>query len=257
MQREKTETLKARYLPLSKVSVPVMRRMYEIYSGYYENISLDIFCRDMVEKSGVILVEEKPTKRVVGFSTLKTLDMNVAGRRVKGVFSGDTIIEEKYWGSRALQVTFFLRMIREKLRHPFRPLFWLLISKGYKTYLLMANNFHNYYPHPEGKSDQLAPLVNSYCERLFADYYCEDKKLLDFGDGYTHLKSDVANITAEMRQANEKIQFFETCNPTWNRGTELPCIGEINFSLLLSYPFSLWRKKRRKTKTQIAAVACE
>jgi hypothetical protein len=99
--------------------------------------------------------------------------------------------------------------------------------------------------------------VDSYCERLFADYYCEEKKLLDFGDGYTHLKSDVANITAEMRQTNEKIQFFETCNPTWNRGTELPCIGEINFSLLLSYPFSLWRKKRRKTKTQIAAVACE
>ena len=60
MQREKKETLKARYLPLSKVSVPVMRRMYEIYSGYYENISLDVFCRDMVEKSGVILVEEKP-----------------------------------------------------------------------------------------------------------------------------------------------------------------------------------------------------
>ena len=101
MQREKTETLKARYLPLSKVSVPVMRRMYEIYSAYYENISLDIFCRDMVEKSGVILVEERPTKRVVGFSTLKTLEMNVDGRRVKGVFSGDTIMEEKYWGSRA------------------------------------------------------------------------------------------------------------------------------------------------------------
>lgn len=257
MQREKTETLKARYLPLSKVSVPIMRRMYEIYSGYYENVSLDVFCHDMVEKSGVILVEEKPTKRVVGFSTLKTLDMNVDGRRVKGVFSGDTIMEEKYWGSRALQVTFFLRMIREKLRHPFRPLFWLLISKGYKTYLLMANNFHTYYPHPEGKNAELETLVDSYCERLFSDYYCVENKLLDFGDGYTHLKSNVANITTEMRQKNEKIQFFETRNPTWNRGTELPCIGEINFSLLLSYPFSLWRKQRRKTKTQIAAVACE
>ena len=30
MQREKKETLKARYLPLSKVSVPVMRRMYAV-----------------------------------------------------------------------------------------------------------------------------------------------------------------------------------------------------------------------------------
>jgi len=92
MKREKKESLKARYLPLSKVSVPIVRRMYEIYSEYYENISFEIFCRDMVDKSGVILVEENPTKRVVGFSTLKTLDMIVAGRQVKGVFSGDTII---------------------------------------------------------------------------------------------------------------------------------------------------------------------
>ena len=56
MQRENASNLKARYLPLSKVSVPIMRRMYEIYSGYYENISLDIFCQDMVEKSGIFLV---------------------------------------------------------------------------------------------------------------------------------------------------------------------------------------------------------
>ena len=112
MPREKTETLKARYIPLSKVSVPLMRRMYEIYSGYYENVILEVFCTDMVEKSGVILVMEKATKRVVGFSTMKTLDMNVGGRRAKGVFSGDTIIEEKYWGSRALKVTFYFRMIR-------------------------------------------------------------------------------------------------------------------------------------------------
>ena len=121
----------------------------------------------------------------------------------------------------------------------------------------MANNFLRYYPHPEGKNDELAPLVDSYCERLFSEYYCQEKKLLDFGEGYTHLKSHVAKITDEMRLDNEKIQFFEMRNPSWNRGTELPCIGEVNFSLLLSYPFSLWRKQRRKTKTQIAAVACE
>ena len=208
MQRENASNLKARYLPLSKVSVPIMRRMYEIYSGYYENISLDIFCQDMVEKSGIFLVEEKATKRVVGFSTLKVIDMNVEGRRVKGVFSGDTIIEEKY-------------------------------------------------PNPEGKDQRLAPLVDAYCQSLFSDYYCNQRRLLDFGEGYTHLKSDVAGISDEMRLANEKIQFFEKQNPSWQRGTELPCIGQVNLKLLVSYPFQLWQKKRRKTKPAVTAVACE
>ncbi|WP_237440525.1 hypothetical protein [Alcanivorax sp. DP30] len=252
MKREKSASLKARYLPISKVSVLDMRRMYEIYSGYYENISLDLFCRDMSEKDGVFLVAERSTKRVVGFSTMKTLDMKVDGRPVRGIFSGDTIIEKEYWGSKALHVAFFFRVIREKLRHPVRPLFWLLISKGYKTYLLMANNFHNYYPNIEGDCEKLAGLVDNYCDTLFRDYYCSERKLLDFGSGYTYLKSDVAGITDEMRKNNEKIQFFESRNPSWQRGTELPCIGEVSYSLMLGYPMALWLKLRRKS-AQVAA----
>ena len=69
MKRETTPKLKARYVPISKVSVQIIRRMYEIYSQYYENISLDLFCQDMAEKNGVFLVEDRSTKRVVGFST--------------------------------------------------------------------------------------------------------------------------------------------------------------------------------------------
>lgn len=254
MKRENSASLKARYVPLSKVSVLTMRRMYEIYSGYYENISLELFCRDMAEKDGVFLVSERSTKRVVGFSTMKTLDMQVNGRVVRGVFSGDTIMEKEYWGNKALHVAFFFRIIREKLRHPTRPLFWLLISKGYKTYLLMANNFLNYYPSPEGNCADLESLVDRYCEELFNDYYCADNKLLDFGSGYTHLKSDVAGITDEMRKNNQKIQFFEKRNPSWERGTELPCIGEVSYSLLLNYPLDLWRKSRRKNAQLITPV---
>lgn len=254
MKRENSASLKARYVPLSKVSVLTMRRMYEIYSGYYENISLEIFCQDMTEKDGVFLVEEKETRRVVGFSTMKTLDMNVDGRIVRGIFSGDTILEQEYWGNKALHVAFFFRVIREKLRHPTRPLFWLLISKGYKTYLLMANNFHNYYPNSAGNREKLEGLVDLYCNTLFRDYYCADRKLLDFGSGYTHLKSDVAGITDDMRENNEKIQYFETRNPSWQRGTELPCIGEVSYSLILSYPMDLWRKTRRKNSPISAPV---
>ena len=255
MKRDKSTSLKARYVPLSKVSVPVMRRMYEIYSGYYENISLELFCEDMAEKDGVFLVAERETKRVVGFSTMKTLDMEVDGRSVRGIFSGDTILEEQYWGSKALHVAFFFRVIREKFRHPTRPLFWLLISKGYKTYLLMANNFVNYYPHPDKHSESLETLVDRYCSILFPGYYCQQKKILDFGSGYTHLKSNVAGITDDMRVSNEKIQFFETRNPSWQRGTELPCIGEVSYSLLLNYPLELWRKSRKKSARMSPPVA--
>ncbi len=255
MQKEKSHRLKARYVPISKVSVPMVRRMYEVYSGYYDNVGLELFCDDMSEKSGVLLVEDKRSKRIVGFSTMKTLHLSTGNKTVKGVFSGDTIIEQEYWGSKALQVAFFLRLIREKLRHPFRPMFWLLISKGYKTYLLMANNFYNYYPKTDAHCEKLESLVDNYCDQLFKPYYCSEKRILDFGEGYTHLKSNVATISDEMRTQNEKILFFEKRNPSWERGTELPCIGEVSYSLIFRYPFDLLRKLRRKSRqTSISAM---
>ena len=110
---------------------------------------------------------------------------------------------------------------------------------------------------PEGRDQRLAPLVDAYCQSLFSDYYCNQRRLLDFGEGYTHLKSDVAGISDEMRSGNAKIQFFEKQNPSWQRGTELPCVGQVNLKLLVSYPFQLWQKQRRKTKPAAATVACE
>lgn len=256
MQREKSHKLKARYVPISKVSVPMIRRMYEVYSGYYDNVGLELFCDDLSEKNGVLLVEDRASKRIVGFSTMKTLDLRAGNKTVKGIFSGDTIIEQEYWGSKALQVAFFLRLIREKLRHPFRPMFWLLISKGYKTYLLMANNFYNYYPNSASHCERLEGLVDNYCDQLFKPYYCSNKRILDFGEGYTHLKSNVATISDEMRAQNDKIHFFEKRNPSWERGTELPCIGEVSYALIFKYPFALLGKLRRKQRrTPVPAIA--
>lgn len=245
MASNKKAALKARYVPISRVSVELMRKMYDVYHRYYDNISLDLFSKDMVEKNGVFVIEERSTGRTVGFSTLKVLDMEVGGRRVTGVFSGDTIIEKEYWGTRVLQMQFFMKMIREKLKRPHRPLFWLLISKGYKTYLLLANNFYTYHPHPEGRFDYLSEHVENYCRTLFPESFCQQRRLLDFGEGYTFLKEDVAGITEDMRRSNAKIRFFEQCNPSWQRGTELPCIGLVDSHLLMRYPLDLLRKRRR------------
>lgn len=56
--------------------------------------------------------------------------------------------------------------------------------------------------------------------------------LLDFGDDYVRLKGDVADITPELRAANPHIAFFEKVNPTWRRGTEVPCIGACDYESL-------------------------
>src|SRR5436190_1193060 len=101
-------------------------------------------------------------------------------------------------------------------------LYWLLISKGYKTYMLLASNFVNYHPRHDGVVDpKLAGLVRDYTGALFPGRYDERRGILDFGEGAQRLREEVAPITAEMRLNNPVINYFERSNPGWRVGHEL------------------------------------
>lgn len=246
----------ARYHPINRISPADVRSMYGIFCQYYGNTDLDTFLRDMSAKTGVFLIRRKGDRRLVGFSTVALMDLKLQGRRVKGVFSGDTIVEKDYWGSRALVTSFFLYLVRVVLRHPFTPVFWLLISKGYKTYLLLSNNFFRFYPHPGGHYEQYEPLVAEYSEALFPGYYCSQRKVLDFGESYQFLNDDVAAITEDLRARVPAIAYFERRNPGWEQGHELPCVGRAGPSDVFRYVFrlvaKLWADRRKRKPAPVA-----
>lgn len=222
--------------------------MYRIFEQYYMNTTLQIFKKDLLEKTGVFIVREPKHDELVGFSTVIERDFVVDGKVHHAFFSGDTIIQEAFWGSRALQRAMYRYIIRYKLKYPTKPIYWMLISKGFKTYLLLANNYYTYYPHYDQKHQRLQKHVESYCQQFFPKYFDEATGLLNFGDDYQALKPDVAPITSEMREKNEKIAFFEECNPTWVNGTELPCIGEIHWKDLYRYVQRFLTKSTSKGK---------
>lgn len=229
VKKEKVSTF---FRPISSVTVSHIKQMYDLYSKYYENTSLDVFLTDLSKKSGVILVTRAVDDQIVGFSTQTFFDMKVDGKRVRGIFSGDTIIEQAYWGNNALANTFYRRLIIERMKRPLVPFYWCLISKGYKTYLLMTNNFYNYYPNVNGKDDKYRRITEAYCQQLFPEAFDREKMLLDFGESYVRLKGDVAAITPELVAANPHIAFFEKVNPSWRRGTEVPCLAACDYESL-------------------------
>lgn len=245
-----TNPVYARFTPIKRVSVKDIRQMYDIFCRYYGFTDMDTFVSDMSKKSGVIMIRRKDTDRVVGFSTVVSMNMEIGRMKGRGIFSGDTIVEREYWGNRALQMAFFRYVLKEKLKRPMTPLFWLLISKGYKTYLLLANNFHYYYPHPENRYPQLEPIVRHYCEEMFPGCYDAERGVLDFGENAQFLKNEVAAITDDLRQRVPKIRYFEERNPTWTRGTELPCVGQVNMASMVAY-VKKWLSSRMKSNKPV------
>jgi hypothetical protein len=239
------------YKSVSDLSYLDMKSMYAIFEQYYLNTTFQLFKSDLLEKTGVFIVRDPKENRLVGFSTILERDFLVDGKARHAFFSGDTIIEKAYWGSRALQRAMYRYVIRYKLRYPTKPVYWMLISKGFKTYLLLANNYYTYYPHYDQKHQHLQKYVESYCRQYFPNYFDEKTGLLDFGENYQALRPDVAPISMEMREENGKIAFFERCNPTWVNGTELPCIGEIHWKDLYRYVQRFLTKSKSKGDDKI------
>jgi len=235
----------ADFYPLDKITLQDVRVMHSVFIKYYENADYETFTRDLKKKIGAILVKRVDDDAIVGFTTIGIVEKEIDRKKCTAIFSGDTVIEKEYWGLPNLQTAFLTFLIKTRIQHPFANLYWFLISKGYKTYLLMANNFtDNYYPRCGAKEDEKRKaVVRAFSNHLFAGFYDERSGLLKFGDSYQRLKDNIAEITDELRQKYPKIAFFEEMNPTWKEGTELPCIGELTWSFLLWVPFPFAYRK--------------
>lgn len=250
MKNNKTK-LVASFKKIKHVSVPQLLEMHQVFIQYYHNAGLNNFVTDMGKKTGVIILQEKSTDKIVGFSTWTELDIEQNGEKAIGIFSGDTVVEKQYWGNKELQKVFVKQLLKTKIKKPKTPVFWLLISKGYKTYLLLTNNFPKHYPSHEKNNIKLEAVVDQYCQQLYPDAYNKENRLLDFGDNYQYLKDDVAEITEDMTEENPEIRHFTKLNPSWQQGTELPCVGEVSVHMMWNFMRkNMLSRKKKPTNTQ-------
>ncbi|RYZ57900.1 MAG: hypothetical protein EOP07_08545 [Proteobacteria bacterium] len=227
---------------ISDLTESMIRSMYSLYENYYEQTSFDIFAADLKQKTEVIVLFDRDMGRLQGFSTLVSFMLKQNGKDIPCVFSGDTIIHERFWGQRSLGVAFLIYMFKKKMRHPTVPLYWYLISKGYKTYLLMANNFKEHYPRFERSTPEpMAALIEQASERLFPGCYQEIGTLVFPLEKAARLKLGVADIDTRLL-SHPRIKFFNETNPGWKEGEELACLAEMS----LMMPFHYYHKSMMK-----------
>src|SRR5262245_33315269 len=241
-------------LTASIVSVADLRtedkaRMFALIQKYYDAVTEETFQADLDRKDAVILLRDRNI--VQGFSTLVSLEVMLDHKTVHGIFSGDTVIEKRYWGQPALGKAFLRYLFREKLKRPFSPLYWLLITKGYKTYLLMANNFAEHFPRYEKDTppDRKA-IAEAFYRKLFPEYYDPATGLIRFPSEACRLKSGVAEISDELTASNRRIAFFEQANPEWRKGVELACLARMTLMMPFSYALKAFIKSHRAEKNR-------
>ena len=209
-----------------------IQAMFYIFSENFNGATPDIFDRDLSNKNWVILLRDGKTGELEGFSTLALYVTTFVGKPLSVVCSGDTIIHSAYWGTPELPRS-WIRTVLEKSKDMPQPLYWLLLSSGYKTYRFLTILSKEFYPccNRPTPPEMQALIDHLSFERFGADYYPEHG-IVRFASGATPLQAGVADVTNQ-RLSDPHISFFVERNPGHIHGDELVCITQVhpdNFS---------------------------
>lgn len=238
--------LRGKVVAVDALTTADREAMFALFARYYEDVDRRRFLADLSEKDHVIVLRD--ATGIQGFSTLQTLAVMHGGRLHRGVFSGDTVVDRAHWGTRLLGRHFLGYLFAQRLKRPFSPLWWFLISKGYKTYLLMANNFPEHWPrHEEATPPHRKALLDAFSQTRFDQRYDATTGLITFPAESGRLKNGVAAASRALALENPRIRFFVERNPAWSEGVELACIAHMSWSMPLRYALKAardgWRRR--------------
>jgi hypothetical protein len=207
-----------------------------LFDRYYEGGAPAQFAKDLAGKTHVIELRDRDS--LCGFSTLCMYDLEDAGGQpspIRIIFSGDTIIDQAYWGEQALALAFCRFAGAVKAADPTRPLYWLLISKGHRTYRYLHLFARSYYPRHDGAGPPaLARLAADVARRRFGAAYEHAQGLVRFGPAATRLRTQWHDERSAMRPS-PAISYFLQRNPQYALGDELVCLCELETSNLRSF----------------------
>lgn len=251
-------SLKYSVVPVREIGDALKKTMFSLFRQYYADVDFHRFSVDLSEKTSVIMLWDRSKSTtsmtstgsaistapyLFGFSTVLVREVPEGGRIV---YSGDTVVDSDYWGSRTLQSAFSRVLFQTRLRHPFSPLYWMLISKGFKTYMLMRRNFKVSFPNTHGvATPELLKIKNDFYKGKFGDHYDAETSIIDFGSSIGRVKDQVA-MPSEKDRMNPEVKFFLAKNPRYHQGVELACIANIRWvdigHIIFKYAFPFMKR---------------
>lgn len=237
-------SLRATTLPVTRVPPADREAMWALFERVYADVDRLRFDADLDAKHDVILLRDGDVVR--GFSTVVVDRLHVGGRRVVSIYSGDTVIDPSYWGQTALQRAFFRYLVRVRVENPGALVVWFLLTKGYKTWLLLSRNFVTYWP----RRDRPMPadareILGTLATARFGAAFDPATLVLRVEGRHGRLREGVAPVEGV---DDPDVRWFVEANPGHAQGDELCCLGVVDATLLLTWPFRVLLKRRRPAR---------
>ncbi len=204
----------------------LVSEMFALYARYFDGTSEQLFRSDLSEKQFVIILRDE-NGTVQGFSTAMVNDHDMNGARLRSFYSGDTIVDQQYWGQHSLVTAWFQLAGHVKAQEPDTPLYWFLLVKGHRTYRYLYAFFNEFYPaHDRETTADAKAIMDMLAGGRYGDDYDPDRGIIHFPTSHGHLKSSFADIPEKDRERPD-VRYFLERNPGYVNGDELVCLAEL------------------------------
>jgi len=219
-------TLTSQTVHRTELAPSIIEEMFAVFRENFEQTSPEIFHRDLNNKDWVILLRDE-RDCIQGFSTLALYEIEFESQKMSVVYSGDTIIRREFWGTPQLPSA-WIHTVLEKSATMRQPLYWLLISSGYKTYRFLSVFYKTFYPHYACPTPpRIQSLMRHLATQRFGDDYLPELGIVRFKIGATPLREGVAEVTDE-RLHDPHVAHYIKLNPRHDRGDELVCLTQVH-----------------------------
>jgi hypothetical protein len=219
--------LQGSIIDVDKLNARDRDAMYGLLDGTFANVRREAFEADLTAKQWVIRVHDPLSRELVGFSTQVLFGPERIGVAARVLYSGDTVVERQHWGDVALAHVWGRLALELIDDYGDEPLYWLLTSKGFRTYRYLPMFFHEWFPRCERATPRYeAQLIDTLGTYLAPRSYDPHAQVIRAGAGKDFVRPGISEPIGRAA-SDEHVRYFLDRNPHYGRGDELCCLAPL------------------------------
>ncbi len=181
---------------------------------------------------------------LLGMAAIEVYTDSFRGKPVTVIATTHVLLRENWRGRNLLQKLGFRTFLTERLRHPFRPIYWFFDTFSYKSYLLLPRNFREFWPRfDQPTPESRAALIDRLATRTYGPAWRPARGVV-VRSGHKRMRETTAPLVLA-RDSDPNLEFFARSNPGHADGDMLICLCPLTLSNWLTLARRALRRRRR------------